>query len=734
MCLLYFIEMSNPGDVLIVYLSPDLNNTEHLERFVVSVRDAAGGDSTFPQHLSHHRHDALGDGRGGGGSGSGSSTGGKGLDKSDPGNAVERSRNNGKSSSSSERRNSGSGGGGGGERGGSVGSTSEDSRAGRTGETASSSSAPDGGGGGVNVEHMSVSPPEVGEGEEGDGETAANASEQTHEDYRRRHRGHGAGSQSRGQGRVRGGANNSRGDLASSDDDDEDDNDTGDGDSESSDEAAGDIPGAVATKATSAMRSKAGSSSSSISINSESGGSGRGGSGSSSENDGEVSMLREGGKRQGGAPGDSDSTSAGAVESPLSRGSAPSSGAEGRIAGDSGDNRSASVAAEEIRRRKRKRKSVDGGGDGAPDRSDDGYDNVYDDVIPRFRDSVERDNSYWSASGRGRAKTSSASAGRGKNVSGASVGRKARKVSIDGGSAAVRVALVEEGGGGGEKRFADAGSNRRPDKACVSVSSPSSASVFSEGVATVERRKGGGSHGGAKGGRSSSEDYIPRGVVGKIDGPRRSGGGSSSDPELEAFTGEIDTPGRSDFIVGDRGEDEEPGVSARGGKGNGSERARAEASAISALDVVAMATGGGVVRDGGGSKKEGRGGESGNLRAPAGIMPLVAGESGRRASAAGKKRKNSAGAGIADGVDADGERYFAAANVSVPAGGKRRRVERVGSAAEVLASGESGGGGDGGFFVTGWEKGVEAEFAEGRRSSSSRAEESVGDPRATKRV
>ncbi|CAM9660792.1 unnamed protein product, partial [Ascophyllum nodosum] len=84
-------------------------------------------------------------------------------------------------------------------------------------------------------------------------------------------------------------------------------------------------------------------------------------------------------------------------------------------------------------------------------------------------------------------------------------------------------------------------------------------------------------------------------------------------------------------------------------------------------------------------------------------------------------------------VDADGERYFAAANVSVPAGGKRRRVERVGSAAEVLASGESGGGGgDGGFFVTGWEKGVEAEFAEGRRSSSSRAEESVGDPRATK--
>ncbi|CAN0312035.1 unnamed protein product, partial [Ascophyllum nodosum] len=61
---------------------------EHLERFVVSVRDAAGGDSTFPQHLSHHRHDALGDGRGGGGSGSGSSTGGgKGLDKSDPGNA-----------------------------------------------------------------------------------------------------------------------------------------------------------------------------------------------------------------------------------------------------------------------------------------------------------------------------------------------------------------------------------------------------------------------------------------------------------------------------------------------------------------------------------------------------------------------------------------------------------------------------------------------------------------------
>ena len=714
-----------------LYISPDLNNTEHLERFVVSVRDAAGGDSTIPQHLSHHRHDALSDGRGGGGSGSGSSTGGgKGLDKSDSGNAVERSRNKGQSSSSSERRNSGSGRGGGGESGGSVGSTSEKSRVGKAGEKASSSSAPDGGGG-VNVEDMSVSPPEVGEGEEGDGETAANASEQTHEDYRRRHGGHGARSQSRGQGRVRGGANNSRGDLASSDDDDEDDNDTGDGDRESSDEAAGDIPGAVATKATSATRSKA-SSSSSIGISSESGGSS--GSGSSNENDGEVSMLREGGKRQGGAPGDLVSTSAGAVESPLSRGSAPSSGAEGRIAGDSGGNRSASVAAEEIRRQKRKRKSVEGGGDGAPDRSDDGYDNVYDDVILRFRDPVERDNSYWSASGRGKAKTSSASAGRGKNVSGASVGRKARKVSIDGGSAAVRVAHVEEGGGGGEKSFADAGSNRRLDKACVSVSSPSSASVFSEGVATVERRKGGGSHGGARGGRSSSEAYIPRSVVGKIDDPRRSGGGSSSDPELEAFTGEIDTPGRSDFIVGDRGGNEEPDVSARGGKGNGSERARAEASARSTLDVVAMVTGGGVVRDSGGSKKEGRGGESGNLRAPVGIMPLVAGESSRRVSAGEKKRKNSAGAGIADGVDADGERYFAAANVSVPAGGKRRRVERVGSAAEVLASGESGGGGDGGFVVTGWERGIEAEVAEGRRSSSSRAEESVGDPRATKRV
>ncbi|CAN0363662.1 unnamed protein product, partial [Ascophyllum nodosum] len=110
-----------------------------------------------------------------------------------------------------------------------------------------------------------------------------------------------------------------------------------------------------------------------------------------------------------------------------------------------------------------------------------------------------------------------------------------------------------------------------------------------------------------------------------------------------------------------------------------------------------------------------RGGESGSLRAPAGIMPLVAGESGRRASAAGKKKKKLAGAGIADGVDADGERYLAAANVSVPAGGKRRRVERVGSAAEVLASGESGGGGDGGFVVTGWERGVEAKVAEGRR-------------------
>ena len=165
-----------------------------------------------------------------------------------------------------------------------------------------------------------------------------------------------------------------------------------------------------------------------------------------------------------------------------------------------------------------------------------------------------------------------------------------------------------------------------------------------------------------------------------------------------------------------------------------SERARAEASARSTLDVVAIVTGEGVVRGGGGSKKEGRGGESGHLRAPAGIIPLVAGESGRRASAGGNKRKKSAGAGIADGVDADGERYFAAANASVPAEEKRRRVERVGSAAEVLASGESGGGGDGDFVVTGWERGVEAEVAEGWRSSSSRAEESVGDPWATKRV